>query len=167
MRPSGCTASRAALVLALALGASACGGGAGPEGTESGPVAAADAPGPHSFEVYAIGSDAGNVLFADVYGITLNPLRAYRITTDKRISALSADPDTVVVAAADEQIDKLAMVAEGGNLAPVPGLGRPHAFSPEIQPDGRIRHEDGRPQDEHRGRRPARRRARPSRPGAA
>ncbi len=150
MRPRYRTASRSALALALALGASACGVGGSPGGTESVPVAAADAPALQSFDIYAIGSDAGNVLFADVYGITLNPLRAHRITTGERISALSADPDTVVVAAADEQIDKLAMVAEGGNLVPVPGLGRPHAFSPEIQPDGTIRYEDGGPEDDEK-----------------
>lgn len=125
----------------LALGISGCGGDG------DAPLAAAaqidaDAPPLHSFDIYALGSDAGNELFADIYGITLNPLRAFRLTAEKRVSWLSASADTIAVAAADQQADKLALVADGGVMAPWPGLGRPHAFAPEIQPDGTIRYQD-------------------------
>ncbi len=102
----------------------------------------AGAPPLHSFDIYALGSDTGNELQADVYGITLDPLRVYRLTADKRVSWLSADADTIALSAADEQVDKLGFLSEGGAIAPWPGLGRPHAFAPEIQADGTIRYQD-------------------------
>lgn len=127
------------VLLALTTGLGACGGG-----SDTGAPAAmsSEAQRLQNFEVYAIASAEGNELQADVYGLTLNPLRAFRLTTDKRVSWLSADENTVVVAAADEQIDKLGYLLEGGSIGPLADLGRLVAYSPEIQSDGTIRYQD-------------------------
>lgn len=130
-----------AMLAALVLG------GCGEDASPGAPGSAAT-PALHSFDLYAMGNAEGNILFADLYGITFNPLTVHQITTDKRISTLSASRDTIAVAAGDEQIDKLALVQEGGVLLPLPGLGRPHAFSPEIRPNGRIRFDDSGPEDD-------------------
>jgi hypothetical protein len=132
--------ARAITAAVLAFALSACSDD-GP-GTPAATAVDADAPPLHSFDIYALGSDTGDELQADVYGITLNPLRAYRLTADKRVSWLSASADTIAVSAADEQLDKLAFLTDGGEMAPWPGLGRPHAFAPEIQDDGTIRYQD-------------------------
>lgn len=136
------------LTLSFLAVVAGCGGdGDGDGGTEVRPVAQidSDAPPLHSFDVYGLASDSGSELRADVYGITLSPLRAYRLTAIERVSWLSAGQDTVVVAAGDEQIDKLGLIAGDGAIAPIPGLGRPAAYSPEIQADGTIRYEDSGP----------------------
>lgn len=97
-------------ILGLAISMSACGGGgAAPP--------AAEAP-PSIFDAYVMANDQGNILQSDLYGITFNPLRAFRITTNKRISSMSASVDKVVVAAGDEQIDQL------GEVTPVGGIRR-------------------------------------------
>ncbi len=124
-------------------------GGCGDEDSPSDRASAA-VPGLHSFDLYVAASADGDVLSADLYGITFDPLTVHRITTDKRISNLAADRSTVVVVAADEQLDKLALVTEGGELVPLPGVGRPHGFSPEVRPNGRIRFEDDGPDDDRR-----------------
>ncbi|MGQ0632597.1 MAG: hypothetical protein ACT4P1_16375 [Sporichthyaceae bacterium] len=82
-----------------------------------------------------LASAENNPLFADVYGLRFDPLSAERITTMKRISTMSADADHVVVAAADGDVDRLAVVSGDGTLVPVPGLGRPYAFSPFLSGD--------------------------------
>lgn len=143
MRLSGAVGVRVFLALALSLATAACG-----ENADAGGGPAVDAPPLHSFDVYAIGSADGNILEADLYGISLNPLRAHRVTEGKRISWISADSDTVVVAAGDQQIDKLGYIQEDGQIGPIPGLGRPAAYSPVIQPDGTIRYEDDGPGDD-------------------
>jgi hypothetical protein len=125
------------LLMALLVG---CGGGS--DAAAPTPGIDQDAPPLHSFNIYAVGAADGNELFADVYGITLNPLRAYRLTADKRISWLSATKDTIVVAAGDDQVDKLGVIAAPDSIGPIAGLGRPQAFSPEVQPDGTIRFQD-------------------------
>lgn len=135
---------RCLLAVGVAAALAGCGGGDRSEVATPAQVDS-DAPPLNSFDIYAIGNDAGNILFADIYGITLNPFRAYRLTVDKRISSISANRDTVVVAAGDEQIDKLAQVAEGGSLVPIPGLGRPNAFTPQAMADGTIRFRDQGP----------------------
>lgn len=127
------------VVLALATGLGSCGGD-----SDSGvPTAmSSEAPALHNFDIYAIASAEANELQADVYGLTVNPLRAVRLTTDKRVSWISADEDTVVLAAADEQIDKLGYLLDGGAIGPLGDLGRLVAYSPELQPDGTIRYQD-------------------------
>lgn len=122
----------------------------GDRGLDAAPVPQVDADAPplNTFDIYLIGSADGNVLFADVYGVVLEPFRSYRLTADKRISAISANRKTVALAAGDEQIDKLGMLVAGGEIAPIPGLGRPHAFSPEFQPDGTLRFSDLGPGEE-------------------
>lgn len=140
MRINRIASARVLIAVALAVALSSCGG------EDSAAPASAqidtDAPPLHSFDIYALGSEAGNELSADVYGISLNPLRSYRLTADKRVSWLSASADAIAVSAADEQIDKLAFLSDGGQMVPWPGLGRPHAFAPEIQADGTIRYQD-------------------------
>ncbi len=85
----------------------------------------------------------GTSLQADVYGITPDPLAG--LPADRRQARLggwSADANTIAVSAADEQVDKLGFLSEGGAIASWPGLGRPHAFAPQIQADGTIRYQD-------------------------
>lgn len=93
-----------------------------------------------SFDAFVIASAENNPLFADVYGLRFQPLVAERLTTMKRISALGADDEHVVVAAADGDVDRLALVAGDGSLSELPGLGRPYAFSPEVA-DGVVYYE--------------------------
>lgn len=116
MRINRIAGARVLVAVALAVALSSCGG------EDSAAPAPADidtdAPPLHSFDMYALGSEAGNDLFADVYGISLNPLRSYRLTADKRVSWLSASADAIAVAAADEQIDKLAFLSDGGQMVP-------------------------------------------------
>ncbi len=140
MRLLGLRLGGTVLLAAVFLASAGC----GDESDDEAAVAriAADAPPLSAFDIYAVGSGDGNVLFSDVYGITLNPLRAYRLTADKRVSWITANAGTVAVAAGDEQIDKLGLVQSDGVIAEIPGLGRPHAFSPEFQPDGTLRYED-------------------------
>jgi len=94
------------------------------------------------FDAYAVGSEAGQPSNSDVYAFRFNPLRVYRITKDKRVSTMSAKEGQIVVAAADDQVDQLGRVLPDGSIAPVDGLGRPHAFNPELLPDGTVRFED-------------------------
>ncbi|MGQ0623644.1 MAG: hypothetical protein ACT4PP_03170 [Sporichthyaceae bacterium] len=82
-----------------------------------------------SYDAFVLASDENNPLFADVYGLRFEPLVAERVTTMKRISSMGADVDHVVVSAADRDVDRLAVVNGDGTLAPVPGLGRPYAFT--------------------------------------
>jgi hypothetical protein len=121
-----------AVVAALALTLpSGCGGGSGAVAAISTAptVAARDLA---SYDVFLLASTANSVSTADVYAIRFNPFVVDRITTDKRISSMSADGRHVVVAAGDEQIDKLAEVTGAGELQPIAGLGRPHAFTPYL-----------------------------------
>lgn len=133
---------RVLVALALLTGATACGQDGAPD-----EELAADATSLHRFDIYAIGAADGNILEADLYGISLGPLRAHRVTTGKRISWISASDEALVVAAGDQQIDKLGYVLENGQIGPIPGLGRPAGYSPTIQPDGTIRYEDDGPGD--------------------
>lgn len=132
--------TRTSAAVACAVALTACGGGDGT--TVAGPIEAHGGIHPAQFDVYAIGSTLDDPRNADVYGITLNPLRAYRVTTQKRISYVSANADMVVVAAADQGVDMLGRLDPDGQILDIPGLGRPHAFSPAIQPDGTIRYDD-------------------------
>ncbi|MGQ0464317.1 MAG: hypothetical protein ACT4QG_03240 [Sporichthyaceae bacterium] len=127
------------MLLAAALTLTGCGGG-----TEAAapPSRIPASTGSLDFDAYAVGSEQGQENSADLYGLRFNPLRVFRITTDKRVSTMAASTEQVVVAAADEQIDRLGVVAPDGSIGPVPGLGRPHAFSPEVLPNEVIRFED-------------------------
>lgn len=80
-----------------------------------------------SYDAFVIASAENNPLFADVYGLRFNPVVAERITTMKRVSTMGANVNTVLVAAADGDADRLAMVNGDGSLGPIPGLGRPYA----------------------------------------
>lgn len=141
MRSGRWSLTRLALVMALGFVVAGCSGGSD---QTAAPVAQidADAPPLHSFDIYAVGNAEGNILFGDIYGITLKPFKAYRLTADKRISWITANASTIALAAGDEQIDKLGLLSEGGIIVPLPGLGRPHAFAPEFQSDGTLRFSD-------------------------
>jgi hypothetical protein len=86
-----------------------------------------------SYDAFVLGSADNNPLSSDIYGIRFTPLTIDRITTNKRVSSLGADANHLLVAAGDEDIDKLAEVTGSGELLPIPGLGRPHAFSPALR----------------------------------
>lgn len=137
-----------AALLVGAMTLAGCGDGGETAESASQIPAAADS-GVTGFDLYVAASEEGRIQFADVYGITLQPLRAYRITTDKRISAISASADKVVVAAADEQIDQLGELSADGLIRPIPGLGRPHAFNPQVLPSGNIRFLDANGEGEN------------------
>jgi hypothetical protein len=99
---------------------------------ESQPTPSAVARDLSTYDVFVLGSEENNPLFADVYGIRLEPFTVDRITTGKRVSSLGADEGTVIVAAADQDVDRLATVTGAGDLQPIPGLGRPHGFQPVV-----------------------------------
>ncbi|MGQ0624575.1 MAG: hypothetical protein ACT4PP_08000 [Sporichthyaceae bacterium] len=128
----------AAAVASLAL-LTGCGADSGDALTSS-PAAplARDLP---TYDAYVLASAENNPLFADVYAIRFQPFAIDRITTNKRISSVSADKDQVLVAAADQNVDRLAVVSGSGELLPVPGLGRPHAFEPLVV-DGVMYYQD-------------------------
>lgn len=136
---------------ALTLSSSACSDDAtdGDEGrvvtsggaavTDSGNgTSAADVPDLSTLDLFLMAEAEGNVLQADLYGVKIDEGRAHRLTTGKRISYVSASEETVVVAAADQQVDRLAVVGPRGALGPVPGLGRPDGFTPVVQASGSI-----------------------------
>lgn len=116
----------AAAVLAAALVPvlAACG--------EDGASAAESPPPLGSFDLVVVASETNDPLAADLYGIRFDPLSAVRITRDKRVSTVDATASRVVVAAADGRVDQLALVGAGGELEPIPGLGRPFAYNPSF-----------------------------------
>ena len=132
------TASVAAFVLVFLAG---CGAGDNGEGgTNTVSTTTFPRGGPqlinvdHStFDAFLLASADNNPLFADVYAIRFDDFGVDRLTTDKRVSTLSADGDRLVVAAADKDVDRLAKVDEDGNLVPIPGLGRPFAYTPILR----------------------------------
>ncbi len=111
----------AALVAVLGLGLAGCG--------SDDASAAADA---WSFDLVVVASATNDPLAADLYGIRLDPLTAVRLTQDKKISAVGATADRVVVAAADSRVDQLAFLTAAGELTEIPGLGRPFAYNPSF-----------------------------------
>ncbi|MBA3742310.1 hypothetical protein [Sporichthya sp.] len=138
-RVRGATAVAAALASVFAL--AGCGSDDQPSSAPA-PSPAATAPGLARYDLVVLASAENNPLFSDLYGITLNPLQAYRITTDKRISSMDVDTEQIVVAAADGPTDRLALVTGTGELRPIPGLGRPFAYNPSLLADGTILFED-------------------------
>lgn len=115
-------------VSSLMLLTGCSGGNSGAPAAESAPVVRDLA----GYDVFVLANAENNRLFADVYGIRFTPFGIERITTNKRISSLGADRTHVMVAAADENIDQLARVTATGELEPIPGLGRPFAYGPQI-----------------------------------
>lgn len=120
----------AAAALVLAVPACSGGGDTSPAAASTAPLVIRDL---GSYDAFVIASAENNPLFADVYGLRFDPLVAEQITTMKRISTMAADAEQVVVAAADSDVDRLALVSGSGELVPVPGLGRPYAFVSAIQ----------------------------------
>ncbi|MBA3744136.1 hypothetical protein [Sporichthya sp.] len=110
------------LTAALALGLAGCG---------DDDASAADRS-LSEFDLVVVASEINDPLAADLYGIMLDPLTAVRITTDKKISAVAATGNQVVVAAADGRVDQLAFVNVTGELTEIPGLGRPFAYNPSF-----------------------------------
>jgi hypothetical protein len=95
-----------------------------------------------AFDLYVQANVEGNPLFADIYGITMNPLGVQRLTSGKRISSMDANAAHVVVAAADGDVDRLGYIADGGAIVDIPGLGRPNAFTPHFDRDGDLLFQD-------------------------
>lgn len=141
-------AGAVAVVAALTVALSSCGGeiqyGLGGESSSATlPLVPSKPVGdPTRYDLIVLASAENNPLFSDVYGVTLNPLEVTRITEDKRVSAVDADESTIVVAAADGRTDRLAIVDGDGELAPIPGLGRPFAYSPVLTDDGDFYYSD-------------------------
>lgn len=130
---------RAGVALCLTASVAACTSGSPREVGPADRPATVDVALPLSaYDLVVIASAENNPLFADVYGVTLDPAMAYRVTTDKRISSLDANAQRIVVAAADGPADRLAYVTDTGELQPIPGLGRPFAYTPEFRDDGSI-----------------------------
>ncbi|HEY3604295.1 MAG TPA: hypothetical protein VGL04_06455, partial [Sporichthyaceae bacterium] len=123
------TAALAASAVALLAG---CSGGGSSAATVA-PAATSGVRDLTSYDAFVLGSVENNPAAADVYGIKFDPFTVDRITSGKRVSSLGADGKHVMVAAADEDIDKLAEVAGSGELLPVSGLGRPFAYSPTLR----------------------------------
>lgn len=88
-----------------------------------------------------LGSDQGDPASADVYGVRFQPFAIDRITVGKRVSFLDADSERLVVAAADDGVDRLAQITGAGELTAIPGLGRPFAYAPDLH-DGVMYYDD-------------------------
>lgn len=129
--------------LALLLPAGCSGDDSRPAAAEAAQPVARDLA---SYDVFVRGSAINDPANADLYGIRFEPFVIDRITVDKRISSLGADKDHLLVAAADENIDQLAQVTGSGELQPIPGLGRPFAYSPRIL-DGVLYFDDAQGDD--------------------
>lgn len=94
------------------------------------------------FDAFVLASAENDPAAADVYGLRFTPFTVERITTDKRVSALGADEQHLVVAAADQGgADRLAEVTGTGELTPIAGLGRPAGYSPTLR-DGVLYFDD-------------------------
>lgn len=115
--------------LALLTGASGCGGESAPAEPAPPPISARPA---SDFDIYLLASAENNVLFADVYGLTLKPLALHRLTAGKRVSTMDANADAVAVAAADGDVDRLGYLGPAGEIIDVPGLGRPAGYAPRF-----------------------------------
>lgn len=126
MRPCPRRLPALGIAAALVLGLAGC----GDDGEAAAP--AGDARPLSAFDLVGVASETNDPLAADLYGITLDPLVAVRITRDKRISTVDATADRVVVAAADGRVDQLAFVTAAGELTEIPGLGRPFAYNPSF-----------------------------------
>jgi hypothetical protein len=129
------------VMLAFLLALTACGSDR-PDASSPLPAPSAGTADSATYDLVVIGSAENNPLFSDLYGVTLNPLRVYRITTDKRVSAVDADTGQIVVAAADGPTDRLGIVTAAGDVMPIPGLGRPFAYTPSLMQDGSILYRD-------------------------
>lgn len=131
------TRLRRAAALALALGlAAGCGEDSAP--------AAQSSPGTRDlaqYDAFVLASEKNDAGAADVYGLRFDPFGVDRITSDKAVSALGADERRVIVAAADQKVDKLAEVTGDGELTPIAGLGRPAGYSPTLR-DGLLYFDD-------------------------
>lgn len=129
----------AAVAVTVTLGLLTGCGGSGPSGTDTSTTPArperpavtnADL---KTYDAFVLASAENNPLFADVFAIRFNPFRIDRLTTNKRVSSLSADTERIVVAAADSDVDRLAQLTGNGDLQPIPGLGRPFAYTPILR----------------------------------
>jgi len=127
-----------AFLVGLLLTLAGCDSGADASATPSAATPAT----PAQFDAIVLGSERDRAGDSDLYGLTFHPLRTFRLTTGKRVDDFSALADRIVVSAADQQVDKLGELAPGGQITDVPGLGRPHAFGPELRPGGVVRYED-------------------------
>ncbi len=116
------------LVLLATL--TACGGDGKPE------FAAAVSPTP-LYDVYLSGIDSEGGGGSALYGLTLNPLRTYRLTSDDRAFGATAAGEQVVVDAADNS--GLGLLQPDGTVGPIPGLGRPKGYDQQLLADGRLR----------------------------
>jgi hypothetical protein len=111
------------LAATLALGLTGCG---------DDDASAAEDRSLSAFDLVVVASETNDPLAADLYGISLDPLTAVRITQGKKISTVAATADQVVVSAADGRVDQLALVGVTGELSEIPGLGRPFAYNPSF-----------------------------------
>ncbi|MGQ0623183.1 MAG: hypothetical protein ACT4PP_00770 [Sporichthyaceae bacterium] len=126
------TATIATAALLLAAG---CSGEDSQRIGGAGPAPSSTALDLTSYDTIVIASAPRMPLFADLYGIRFSPFVMERITTDKRVSSLGAGPENIVVAAADQGADQLALVGADGTLRDVPGLGRPFGYNPHVADD--------------------------------
>jgi hypothetical protein len=78
---------------------------------------------------------AGPVGKADLYRIRLHPVSITRLTHGARVSAVSANGAQIAVADARNDIDHVEQFANG-RLQAIPGLGQPHAYTPEVSTAG-------------------------------
>jgi len=131
MRPRSALAGLAAAA-ALVAGLAGCG---------DDDASAAEAP-LSSFDVVVVASATNDPLHADLYGIRFDPLSAVQITHGKNISTVDATASRVVVAAADGDVDQLALVGADGELSEIPGLGRPFAYNPTFVDDHTLMFDD-------------------------
>lgn len=133
---------------ALALVVLAAGCTSGPAQPEAAPtttttqVALPLPPGFNGEFITITGDDANN---AGLSRLTFSPPRIEPLTPIRRVSALAACPTAIVVAAAQEAVDfsDHIQLLQDRELVPVPGLGAPFGFVPDLDPQCRLLYSDG------------------------
>jgi hypothetical protein len=83
---------------------------------------------------------AGESANTDLYEVSFDPVRLYRLTEVGRFGGIGACADSLVVATAHKEVgfqDTLQQFRDG-RLQPVEGLGTPKAGLPELAPDCRL-----------------------------
>ncbi|MGH9000895.1 MAG: hypothetical protein ACRDY7_16055, partial [Acidimicrobiia bacterium] len=99
---------------------------------------------PPGFEGEFIAMTGPEINNAGLSRLTFSPPELQPLTPVRRVSAISACPTAVIVAAAQESVnfsDHIQLLA-GDRLVPVPGLGKPFGFGPDLDGACRLLYSD-------------------------
>ncbi|MGH8999701.1 MAG: hypothetical protein ACRDY7_09960, partial [Acidimicrobiia bacterium] len=137
--------SAGALVVAFVAAAAGCSSVAEqPRAAPTTTTTSAPLPLPPGFEGEFIAMTGPEVNNAGLSRLTFSPTELEPLTPVRRVSAISACPTAVIVAAAQESVnfsDHIQLLA-GERLLPVPGLGTPFGFAPDLDGACRLLYSD-------------------------